>query len=368
MDMTPNRLKQFYQAAHRGSIGAAANFCECDPSTVRSAITDITRFAGGKELVTYLNGDKDVIALTPYGEAFRDAAKLVVDAVDALERLEPTSCVLSALPHHALWMGKVLQEHADTLEFQVLDEVDRVVSRFDFAVISPLMAGTIDAVVGLQPQIRDKDKARRSALTIDPLYDARLMAQVLVDDADMVAKLLNDDHTVSIDRLVASGYKLLLPPRGVRSRDLFDNAVEYAQLEEPRIGYESFETKVLCHYGRLNLGVTILPSDIARAFARTGEFGSYAEEEDPNYYWFPIVDRDGNDITHTVTLTYRVRSHPLVDDVVRSVKTLLHDDPALLDELTGRYPPPPPNEIARAAHAAPANAAPFPAPIAPTGS
>lgn len=344
--MSPNRLRQFYQAAHRGSIGAAANACDCDPATVRGAISDITRLGGGKELVTYPHGDKDVIALTTYGEAFRDAAKLVIDAVEALARLEPTSCVLSALPHHALWMGKVLQEHEDTLEFQVLDEVDRFVSRFDFAVISPLMAGTIDAVVGLQPQIRERgDSAKRAALTIDPLYEARLMAQVLIDDANMVARLLNPDNTVSIDRLVSSGYKLLLPPRGVRSRDLFEDAIRRENLGEPRIGYESFETKVLCHYGRLNLGVTVLPSDIARAFARTGEFGSFAEEEDPHYYWFPIVDQAGNSITHTVALTYRVKSHRLVDDVVGSIKELLREDTALLSELTGHYPPPPADEM-----------------------
>lgn len=345
--MSPTRLRQFYQAAHRSSISAAANACDCDPVTVRHAIRDITKLAGGKELVTHPHRDKDVLVLTPYGEAFRDAAKLVIDAVDALARLEPDSCVLSALPHHALWMGKVLQEHEDTLEFQVLDEVDRFVSRFDFAVISPLMAGTIDAVVGLQPQIREKgDNDKRAALTIDPLYDARLMAQVLIDDADMVDKLLNADYTVSIDRLVASGYKLLLPPRGVRSRDLFDDAVERGNLDEPCIGYESFETKVLCHYGRLNLGVTVLPSDIARAFARTGEFGSYAEGEDPHYYWFPIVDEAGRDITHTVTLTYRIKSHALVDSVVTSIKALLSADAHLLNELTGHYPPPPANEIA----------------------
>lgn len=346
-DISPNRLRHFYQAAHRGSIGAAANYCNCTKKSISDSIKEVKKFADGKELVTYPNGDKDVVELTPYGEKLRDAAKVVIDAVDALSRIEPETCVLSALPHHALWMGKVLQEHAGTLDFRVLDEVDRFVSRFDFAVMSPLMAGTIDAVVGLTPSIGVNEKAKRTTLTVDPLYDARLMAQVLVDDADMVAELLDDDLNVPLDRLVASGHKLLMPPPGVRSRDLFDGAVQSDGLATPPIGYESFETKVLCHYGRLGLGITVLPSDIARAFARTGEFGSYAEAEDPNYYWFPIVDAKGEDITYTVALTYRVKSHPLVEHVVMSIKTLLEEDPNLMDELTGRFPPPPPNHVAR---------------------
>jgi DNA-binding transcriptional LysR family regulator len=334
LDMSPHRLHLFHEAVARGSIVAAARASRVTPKSVRDAIDTVTVLSGGRQIVDYPSGNKDTVVLTVYGKALDEHVKAVLDAIHSLDRIEPDKCVLSALPHHALWMGAVIQRHADILEFKVLDEVDRLIDRFDVGVLRPLLVGATDAVVGLKP-----GKPDAGNLNIEDLYEAQLMAQILTDDEAMMELVV--DGVVPLKNLIDSQFKLLVPPLGARSRQLLTEALDNDEITgEVLIGYESFETKVLCHYGRLGLGVTVLPSDIARPFAHGGEFGANALAEDRFYHWYPIVDRKGNGITHQVSLTYRMHPHQQVVDVVASILEAVQDD-ALKAQLTGRYNPAP---------------------------
>ncbi|MFT4398193.1 LysR substrate-binding domain-containing protein [Gordonia lacunae] len=333
LDMSPARLIQFIEAADRGSILGAAKACGVRPKSVRDSVDDIKELAGGRSLLEYPAGEKDSVYLTEFGTTLHRLAKAVVDATTALERHTPDKCVLSALPHHALWLGEVIREHADILSFHVLDEVDRLIDRFDVAVLGPLLAGATDAVVGLHPE------GKRDKLTVRDLYQARLMAQVLTNHAPTSG--LVTDGRVSLRDLASDQYSLLIPPPGVRSRHLLSSALADAEIDERHLAeasYQSFETKVLCHYGRLGLGVTVLPSDIARPFAHGGEFGGQALAESSLYEWYPVVDDDGNDITHPVSLTTRITSHHEVDVIADAIMAAL-DNSDLARQLTGHYRP-----------------------------
>ncbi|WP_141772428.1 LysR family transcriptional regulator [Mycolicibacterium neoaurum] len=334
LETSPHRLHLFHQAVTRQSVAAAARACNMTPKSIRDAIDIVTALAGGRRLIEYPGANKDTLMLTEYGRAVDAKVAAVLDAITALDRISPTKCVLSALPHHALWMGAVIQKHADILDFNVLDEVDRLIDRFDVAVVGPLLVGATDAVVGLKPT-----GAAAKNLNIEDLYQARLMAQILTDDPQMMS--LVDDERITLRSLIRSPVKLLVPPPGVRSRQLLTEALTADMITSNiTVGYESFETKVLCHYGRLGLGITVLPSDIARPFSHGGEFGANAGAEDSHYHWYPIVDHDGNDITHQVSLTYRMHPHPEVDTIVQSILDAVQD-PTLLASLTGHYNPTP---------------------------
>lgn len=325
-NVNPHRLRQLVHMVDLGTVAAAARSCGVTASAVRQSLKAIEDASGGRALIDHGGAAAGLapnvsvtekVLLTPHGEDVVRAARAVVAAVEAFSRVEPTQCVLSALPHHALWLGGVLKDHAAILDFRVLEESDRNTDRFQEAVIAPVKFGAVDAVIG--PPIAPGKGTMVNHLRSVVLYTARLMAQVVSGSA--AADSLVEGSVIPLEKLVK--HQLLVPPKGIRSRDILDSTVSAHGLDFDT-AYEGIQTKVLCHYGRIGNGITTLPSDLARPFSKTGEFGGKALREN-DYDWYPIVH--GPDrvlIEHQVCLTTRLARNSATETIATAIDAELN--------------------------------------------
>jgi DNA-binding transcriptional LysR family regulator len=299
-------FRVFLAVVETGSYARAGERLNLTGARVGQIIAHISRWYGGP----VLHRDQSTRGrwrLTERGERLRGHARRIVDEYAEMRAAGPFPGPrlprLACLPHHMLFVGRLeslLMEREpvgeEKIEVAPLAQQHRADSAFEEHAVEPLLRGNYALIIGPPPA---RDFVHLAELRSERLYTARLEAMV---------HHTYPDEEITLAELVRR--RLLVPPRGLRSRTLLDRWIERADLPDPvragRIAGESYETltsvlRVLAEHHRPpeQRRVVVVPSDVALTFKHGIDLGVWGADR---YRWVPIV-HEGRELTHDVHLT-----------------------------------------------------------------
>ncbi|NHC47537.1 LysR family transcriptional regulator [Motilibacter aurantiacus] len=301
--LTPNRLRVYVTVVERQSIRAAARELALSEVAVRQNLSELTDVTGGTSLLSRGGQDGRLVVPTVHGRRVYAAAGAILAQAEALARLGSSLHVLAFHPQHAglvapAWRAAGMPENVELL---LLAEDEGGRRPGEERALRQVEDGLLDIVVGSPARVADNP-----GLRTERLFTARLEAL-----------LPPGDDAVSVEVAALAGRRLLLPPWGVRGRQILETAFAERGSVTPHVVLESADEGALEEFARHGAGTVVLGSDMTAPFARL------AERE--GFRWAPVVD-GGSELGYPVSVTTRTEAGPVVD----ALRRRLHEAAAQL--------------------------------------
>jgi hypothetical protein len=292
---------------------------------VERALKRISSWAG-EELVFRGAFDRKLYP-TERGLEILEAARTIVAQYRVMRLEGPRRQVprLACLPHHTHFVAaaenRLRTAEGDGLEVEYFGAHQRGEDDFLRRAVPLLQADTYQLVIG--PSVAHGE------LVSEPLYHAQLEVMVHRDhpaDAIALPELVTD-------------YRMLVPPRDMRSRRLLEQSIVDDGLADPdpsrRIAGETYETaaSILRLRNEARAGATnrvvVVPSDVALVYKPGMEFGGLRADR---FKWVPIYRRDAHgsrqplrmEVCVTVAQVRRAALDRVIDALRAGVEGLDH--------------------------------------------